>query len=184
MNNPLKTREEFGCVKSICRSLFEKKMLDYGLSWRVMRPSSLTDQIMIKARRIRSLEEKGGVGKINEGVEPEYIGIVNYCIIALIQLNTAPDVDLTPKQVMAEYDRWFDAATALMDNKNNDYDEAWRDMLITSLTDIILQKLYRTRSIELNEGNTLVSEGIDANYMDMINYSLFALIKCGVCETK
>lgn len=184
MNNPERTREEFKCVKHICRSLFEKKMLDYGVSWRVMRPSSLTDQIMIKARRIRSLEEKGGVGMVNEGVEPEYIGIINYCVIALIQLSTDRDAELSPEDVMKAYDHWFDASTKLMTSKNNDYDEAWRDMLVTSFTDIILQKLNRTRSIELNQGNTLVSEGVDANYMDMINYAIFALIKCGVCETK
>ena len=178
------TAAEFGCAKNICRTLFEKKMNDYGTSWRVMRPSSITDQIMIKARRIRSLEEKGGCGLVAEGVEPEYIGIINYCIIALIQVSEGCGDELPPARVMQLYDKWFDSATSLMTAKNHDYDEAWRDMLVTSFTDIILQKLMRTRSIELHGGRTEVSEGVEANYMDMINYAIFALIKLGVCQKK
>lgn len=186
MEKKSRTIEEFAAVKKVCRDLFEKKMYDYGTSWRIMRPSSLTDQIMIKARRIRSLEEKGGSGRIAEGVEPEYIGIINYCVMALIQLSEGTGEEMNPEKVMALYDHWFDSAAGLMTAKNHDYDEAWRDMLITSLTDIILQKLLRTRRIELHGGETLVSEGIDANYMDMINYAVFALIKLGIpsaCKT-
>lgn len=182
MSNQTRTAHEFACVKNVCRSLFEKKMHDYGTSWRIMRPSSITDQIMIKARRIRSLEQSNGVGCIDEGIEPEYIGIINYCIIGLIQLSEPADKVLKPDEIMSLYDHWFDTATMLMTNKNHDYDEAWRDMLVTSFTDIILQKLLRTRTIELHNGHTLVSEGIDANYMDMVNYSVFALIKLGICE--
>lgn len=183
MNGRRDTAEEFAAVKRVCRDLFEKKMYDYGTSWRIMRPSSLTDQIMIKARRIRSLEEKGGVGRIAEGVEQEYIGIINYCVMALVQLAEGPGEELTPERTMQLYDYWFDSAAGLMTAKNHDYDEAWRDMLVTSLTDIILQKLHRTRRIELHNGETLVSEGIDANYMDIINYAVFALIKLGIADT-
>lgn len=182
MKDNERTIREFSCVKEKCRKVFEQKMYDYGTSWRIMRPSSITDQIMIKARRIRSLEEKGGVGRIAEGVEPEYIGIINYCVMGLIQLSQDTGEDFPPEKVMALYDEWFDRSTSLMTAKNHDYDEAWRDMLITSLTDIILQKLLRTRRIELHRGETIVSEGIDANYMDMINYAVFALIKLGVCD--
>lgn len=182
MNDKERTIKEFACVKNVCRSLFERKMYDYGTSWRIMRPSSITDQIMIKARRIRSLEEHGGVGKIAEGVEPEYIGIINYCIMGLIQLSEGCGDELSYEQVLALYDKWFDASVSLMTDKNHDYDEAWRDMLVTSFTDIILQKLLRTRQIELHNGETIASEGIDANYMDMVNYAVFALIKLGVCE--
>lgn len=182
MSQMRRTADEFAEVKKICRTLFENKMRDYGTSWRVMRPSSITDQIMIKARRIRSLEEKGGVGKIDEGVESEYIGIINYCVIALIQLSEPCDRKLSESDIMNLYDHWFDKATVLMTDKNHDYDEAWRDMLVTSFTDIILQKLMRTRAIELHDGHTIVSEGVDANYMDMVNYAAFALIKLGVCD--
>lgn len=182
MNDNDKTIKEFKCVRSVCRDLFERKMYDYGTSWRVMRPSSITDQIMIKARRIRSLEDKGGHGHVAEGVEPEFIGIINYCIIGLIQLSEGSGQDMQPNQVMTLWDKWFDKATSLMTDKNHDYDEAWRDMLVTSFTDIILQKLRRTRSIEMHDGETVVSEGIDANYMDMINYAVFALIRLGVCN--
>ena len=141
-----------------------------------MRPMSLTDQIMIKARRIRSIEEKGE-HSVNEGIEPEFIGIVNYCVIALIQLRLGYGDPIPAEEALELYDRELDAATSLMTDKNHDYDEAWRDMRVSSFTDIILQKLLRTKQIEGHDGKTLVSEGIDANYMDMINYSLFALIK-------
>ncbi len=170
------TAAEFAMVKDECRDLFEKKLKDYGTSWRIMRPMSLTDQIMIKAMRIRSIEEKG-VAKVDEGIRPEFIGIVNYCVMALIQLELGPGHNLDPVTCMKLYDEKLDGATRLMENKNHDYDEAWRHMRVSSFTDIILQKLMRTKEIEGHDGKTIVSEGIDANYMDMINYALFALIK-------
>lgn len=172
------TVEEFNEIKQLCRSVYEKKMLDYGTSWRIMRPSSLTDQIFIKAMRIRNLEENGeNFAAVNEGIEPEYIGIINYCVMALIQLELGPGESLSPAKAMEQYDKQLDAATSLMMNKNHDYGEAWRGMRVSSFTDIILQKLMRTKEIESNCGRTIVSEGIDANYMDMINYAVFALIK-------
>lgn len=170
------TAKEFSQAKSECRELFEKKLLDYGTSWRVMRPMSLTDQIMIKAMRIRSIEEKG-VAKVNEGIRPEFIGIVNYSVMALIQLDLGPGDMLSAGKCMQLYDEKLGAATSLMENKNHDYDEAWRHMRVSSFTDIILQKIMRTKEIEGHDGKTIISEGIDANYMDMINYALFALIK-------
>lgn len=177
-----RTRRQFVAATNICRELFENKMADYGLSWRIMRPESLTDQIMIKARRIRSLEEKGGHGAVDEGILPEFIGIVNYCAMAMIQLETGVSASLTgqdmePAEALSLYNRQIEASTSLMLNKNHDYDEAWRDMRVSSFTDIILQKLLRTKEIENHNGKTLVSEGIQANYMDMINYALFAIIK-------
>lgn len=172
------TAAEFAAVKEICRSLFEKKLQDYGTSWRIMRPASLTDQIFIKARRIRSLEEKGVENaSVNEGIEPEFIGIVNYSVIALIQLRLGPGKAISTEKAMELYNEELQKATQLMTDKNHDYDEAWRLMRISSFTDIILQKLLRTKEIEDHNGLTIVSEGIDANYMDMINYALFALIK-------
>lgn len=172
------TEAEFTEVKNICRNIFEKKLKDYGTSWRIMRPSSLTDQIYIKARRIRSLEEKGVENaSIAEGIEPEFIGIVNYCVIALIQLELGEGEAISAEKALELYDRQLNAATNLMNNKNHDYDEAWRLMRVSSFTDIILQKLLRTKEIEDHNGSTLISEGVDANYMDMINYALFALIK-------
>ena len=172
------TIEEFKEVRKVCRTVFEKKMLDYGTSWRVMRPMSLTDQIYIKARRIRTLEENGeDFAAVNEGIEPEFIGIINYCAMALIQLNLGPGDPLPPAEALKLYDKAIDAATSLMLHKNHDYDEAWRHMRVSSFTDIILQKLMRTKEIESNNGRTVVSEGIDANYMDIINYAIFALIK-------
>ena len=178
MNNKPNTAEEFKTIKEKCRSVYEKKMIDYGTSWRIMRPSSLTDQIFIKAKRIRTLEENGeDFAKVNEGIEPEFIGIVNYCVMALIQLELGPGESLASDKAMEYYNKQLDASTTLMMNKNHDYDEAWRDMRVSSFTDIILQKLMRTKEIESNNGRTMVSEGIDANYMDMINYAIFALIK-------
>ncbi|MDE6296595.1 MAG: DUF1599 domain-containing protein [Muribaculaceae bacterium] len=172
------TEEEFSEVKKICRNIFEKKLKDYGTSWRVMRPSSLTDQIYIKARRIRSLEEKGVENaSVAEGIEPEFIGIVNYCVIALIQLELGAGDTISTDKALELYDLKLNDATKLMNNKNHDYDEAWRLMRVSSFTDIILQKLLRTKEIEDHNGATLISEGVDANYMDMINYALFALIK-------
>ena len=172
------TKQQFEHVIAICRDLFAKKLHDYGAAWRIMRPSSVTDQIFIKANRIRSIEIKG-VTLVNEGIRPEFIAIVNYGIIGLIQLEQgyAETDDMTEQQALEQYDKHAKAALELMLAKNYDYDEAWRSMRITSYTDLILMKIYRTKQIEALSGNTLVSEGIDANYMDMINYSVFALIK-------
>ena len=172
------TKQQFEHVIAICRDLFAKKLHDYGAAWRIMRPSSVTDQIFIKANRIRSIEIKG-VTLVNEGIRPEFIAIVNYGIIGLIQLEQgyAETDDMTEQQALEQYDKHAKAALELMLAKNHDYDEAWRSMRITSYTDLILMKIYRTKQIEDLSVNTLVSEGIDANYMDMINYSVFALIK-------
>lgn len=172
-----KTNQQYDQVISICRSIFTKKMTDYGTAWRILRPVSLTDQIYIKAQRIRSIEEKG-VTKVDEGVRPEFIGIVNYAIMGLIQLELGTsENELDEKETLAFYDRYFDTAKKLMQDKNHDYGEAWRNMRISSYTDLILMKLKRTKQIEDNLGKTLISEGIDANYLDMINYAVFALIK-------
>ncbi|CDA76759.1 uncharacterized protein BN697_00294 [Bacteroides sp. CAG:530] len=172
------TKQQFEHVISICRDVFSKKLHDYGAAWRIMRPSSITDQIFIKANRIRSLEVKG-VSMINEGIRPEFIGIVNYGIIGLIQLELgyAEKEDINEQQALELYDKYAKNALGLMLAKNHDYDEAWRSMRITSYTDLILMKIYRTKQIEELNGKTLISEGIDANYMDMINYSVFGLIK-------
>lgn len=175
------TKKEFSEMTAKCKDIFVKKLHDYGTSWRVMRPSSLTDQIYIKARRIRSIEEKGK-SAVDEGIEPEFIGIVNYCAIALIQLRFGSGSQISPEEASKLYDESISRATSLMLDKNHDYDEAWRHMRVSSFTDIILQKLLRTKEIEDHDGKTLISEGIDANYMDMINYSLFALIKLNYGE--
>lgn len=178
MANKPDTIKEFSAIKELCRDVYKKKMHDYGTSWRIMRPSSLTDQIFIKAKRIRSLEEKGiARAQVNEGIEPEFVGIINYCVMALIQLKLGPGEALASEDALRLYDESLEAATSLMNHKNHDYDEAWRSMRVSSFTDIILQKLLRTKEIESHNGKTLVSEGIDANYMDMINYAVFALIK-------
>jgi hypothetical protein len=164
-------------IMALCRDIFVKKMLDYGTAWRILRPGSITDQIYIKAQRIRSIEEKG-TKKIEEDARGEFIGIVNYGIIGLIQLELKPsDEELGPENAKTLYDTWFGRAKSLMEAKNHDYGEAWRNMRISSYTDLILMKLKRTKQIEDNKGQTIVSEGIDANYMDMINYAVFALIK-------
>lgn len=161
-----------------CRSLFEKKLHDYGPSWRILRPSSLTDQLFIKAKRIRSLELKKE-SLVGEGIRPEFIGLINYGIIGLIQLEHgfADTPDMTSEEAMALYDEHAGKALALMLKKNHDYDEAWRSMRISSYTDFILTKIQRVKEIEDIGGATLVSEGIDANYMDIINYAVFGLIK-------
>lgn len=178
MDKRQNTIEQFEEIKKICRTIFEKKMLDYGTSWRVMRPMSLTDQIYIKAKRIRTLEVNGiDFAAVNEGIEPEFIGIVNYCAMALIQMELGPGESLPPAQALELYEKAVNSATSLMVNKNHDYDEAWREMGVSSFTDIILQKLMRTKEIESNHGKTIISEGIDANYRDIINYAIFALIK-------
>ena len=172
------TNQQFEIVIKECRDLFEKKLKDYGSSWRIMRPQSITDQIFIKANRIRSLEIKG-VSKINEGIRPEFIGVINYGIIGLIQLalGFADKSDLTTEKALELYDKYMTETKELMYAKNHDYDEAWRSMRISSYTDLILMKLYRTKEIENHDGATLVSEGVDANYMDMVNYALFGMIK-------
>lgn len=172
------TKEQFEHVITTCRDLFAKKLHDYGAAWRIMRSSSVTDQLFIKANRIRSIEIKG-ISLVNEGIRPEFMAIVNYGIIGLIQLELgyAEKEDITEAQALELYDKYAKDAMELMLRKNHDYDEAWRSMRITSYTDLILMKLYRTKQIEALSGNTLVSEGVDANYMDMINYAVFALIK-------
>jgi hypothetical protein len=175
------TKEQFEQVIMTCRSLFEKKLEDYGASWRIMRLQSVTDQIYIKANRIRSLETKG-TSKIDEDIRSEFIAIVNYGVIGLIQfhLGFSSTVDMDNREALDLYDKFITETKELMYAKNHDYDEAWRNMRISSYTDMILMKIYRTKQIETNEGRTIVSEGVDANYMDMINYSLFALIKHGI----
>lgn len=172
------TNQQYDHVISICQDIFTKKMKDYGIAWRILRPSSMTDQIYIKAQRIRSIEQKG-VSKIDEGVRSEYIGIVNYCIMALIQLEkgTSETDDITEDETLSLYQKNFITAKELMLAKNHDYDEAWRQMRMSSYTDLILMKLKRTKQIEDNLGKTIISEGIEANYLDMINYAVFALIK-------
>ena len=173
------TEEQFRAVMKECREMYVKKLHDYGAAWRILRIPSLTDQLYIKANRIRSLEMKGE-SKVGEGIRPEFIAIVNYSIIGLIQLRHGiaekPD-DMTADVAIAEYDRLAEESLQLMLRKNHDYDEAWRGMRVSSYTDIILQKIFRTKQIEELGGATLVSEGIDANYMDMMNYAVFGLIK-------
>lgn len=171
-----KTLQQYNNEISKCRALFEKKNTDYGDSWRILRPKSVTDQIMIKALRIRSIEEKGE-SKVGESIEDEFIGIYNYAIIGLLQLkNNGHTEAMQVSEIMAQYDHELEITRQLMLKKNHDYGEAWREMRVSSFTDLILMKINRTKQIEDNAGNTLVSEGIDANYQDMMNYSIFALI--------
>jgi Nucleotide modification associated domain 1 len=174
------TSQEYDKVIGTCRDLFVKKMTDYGSAWRILRLPSLTDQIFIKAQRIRSLQENE-VRKVDEDETSEFIGIINYCIMALIQIDKGiadqPDLDVIESSQL--YDEKIALTKQLMEDKNHDYGEAWREMRVSSLTDLILQKLLRVKQIEDNKGKTLVSEGIDANYQDMINYSVFALILMG-----
>ena len=171
------TSKQYDKVVSICRDLFTKKMKDYGSAWRILRLPSLTDQIFIKAQRIRSLQQNE-VRKVDEGEASEFIGIINYSVMALIQLEkgVVEQPDLSEEEAAKLYDEKLAETKALMENKNHDYGEAWREMRVSSLTDLILQKLLRVKQIEDNKGKTLVSEGIDANYQDMINYAVFALI--------
>ena len=173
-----RTEQELNQQAERCRDLFSKKMEDYGTSWSIMRPRSLTDQVYIKACRIRTLEEIGtDRAAVAEGIEPEFIGIINYSAMELIQLKRKEFTTLSNEDALRLYDEAIASATALLRNKNHDYDEAWRHMRVSSFTDIILQKLLRTKEIEDNDGKTIVSEGIDANFMDIINYAFFALIK-------
>lgn len=173
-----KTNKEFEAAVSECRELFEKKLHDYRASWRILRPQSLTDQLFIKAKRIRQLEITG-CSLVGEGIRPEFIGLINYGIVGLIQLERgfADSVDMSNEEAMSLYDRYAQEALELMKRKNHDYDEAWRGMRVSSYTDLILTKIERIKEIENLSGATLVSEGIDANYMDIINYSVFGLIK-------
>lgn len=173
-----KTEQLYDHVIQICRDIFQKKTSDYGTAWRILRPTSLTDQIFIKANRIRSLEVKK-VSKVEEDAKGEFIGIINYSIMGMVQLEKghAEGIDMDAIEAVKLYDNYFDVAKKLMLKKNHDYDEAWRSMRISSYTDLILQKLHRTKQIEDNKGETIISEGIDANYLDMINYAVFALIK-------
>lgn len=173
-----KTDEQFAEVMEICRTLFAQKLHDYGAAWRILRIPSVTDQLYIKACRIRSLQTKGHA-MVDEGLASEFIAIVNYGIVGLIQLSKGPVLqeDITAEEALATYDLLAEEVYQLMIRKNHDYDEAWRGMRISSYTDLILMKIHRTKQIENIAGQTLVSEGIDANYMDMINYAVFALIK-------
>lgn len=172
------TSQQYDEVIKICRTIFEKKMQDYGSAWRILRTSSLTDQLYIKAKRIRSIEEKG-INKVEESKEEEFIAIINYSIMALIQLDKgySEETNMPLEEVSKDYESWVNTAKNLMENKNHDYDEAWREMRTSSLTDLILQKLLRIKNIENNAGKTLISEGVDANYLDIINYAVFALIQ-------
>ena len=172
------TSQQFDEAAAVCRDIFTKKMKDYGTAWRIMRPESVTDQIFIKANRIRSIETKG-ISKVDEGIRPELIGIVNYSIIGLIQLELgySDGEELSFEEGLNFYNKYMQLAKDLMMNKNHDYDEAWRTMRMASYTDLILMKIKRTKQIEDNKGQTLISEGVDANYFDMINYAMFGLIK-------
>jgi Nucleotide modification associated domain 1 len=173
-----KTLEQFKAVVGRCRDLFVKKTADYGTAWRILRSSSITDQLYIKALRIRSIEEKGAQ-KVNEPVESEFVGLINYSVLAMIQLSlTAQEpLELSPERVAELYDHHIAENIRLLQAKNHDYGEAWRLMRVSSMTDLILQKLLRIKQIEDNAGHTLVSEGLEANYRDIINYAVFALIR-------
>lgn len=173
-----RTEKEYRELGKECRSIFEKKLNDYGAAWRILRASSLTDQIFIKANRIRTLETTE-VNMVGEGIRPELIGIINYSIVGLIQLELGhvDQIDMTPVEAIAKYDEYFEATLQLMLKKNHDYGEAWRSMRTSSYTDLILTKLNRTKQIEDHNGRTQISEGIDANYYDILNYAMFYLIK-------
>jgi hypothetical protein len=176
-----KTAIEYKQVIATCKTLFEKKTRDYGTAWRILRLPSITDQIFIKAQRVRSIQEKG-VQKVSDPVKDEFIGIINYCLIALIQirLQDSAVMDMKFEELEPYYDEAVTETFNLLEQKNHDYGEAWREMRVTSITDIILMKLLRVKQIEDNQGKTLVSEGVKANYQDMINYAVFALIKLNV----
>lgn len=173
----LQTNDQYKKVIENCRSIFVKKAHDYGTSWRILRSSSLTDQIFIKANRIRTIQETGQ-NKVGESIDDEFVAIVNYCVMGLVQLELGFDSseEMTAENAVLKYDEKIKIAFELMQKKNHDYGEAWRDMRISSLTDMIMMKILRTKQIEDNKGKTLISEGIDANYLDMLNYAAFALI--------
>lgn len=172
------TLEQIERVVTECRHLFVSKLKDYGSAWRIMRPESLTDQIYIKASRIRTIQMNGMTSRVNEGIQSEFVGIVNYGLIAMLQLRlpVVDQPDMTEEDALGLYDSALKRTLALLKDKNHDYGEAWRKMRVGSITDLILTKVYRTKQIEDNDGLTLVSEGIEANYMDMVNYAIFALI--------
>jgi len=172
------TVSQFHSVISQCREIFKKKTKDYGTAWRILRLPSITDQIFIKAKRIRSIQENE-VQLVDEGIDGEFIAIVNYCVMALIQLDLDDneEIEMPADKVLSLYDKYINDTLDLLSKKNHDYGEAWRDMRVSSMTDIILMKIFRTKQIEENKGKTLISEGVDANYQDMINYSVFCLIK-------
>ncbi|MGB3617944.1 MAG: nucleotide modification associated domain-containing protein [Catalinimonas sp.] len=184
---PPETEQAYCRIIAACRDLFERKTRDYGTAWRILRLPSLTDQIFIKAQRIRSIQEKG-TQRVGDAVEGEFIGIVNYCLMALMQLEMQPlspeqrESDLTFEALAERYDAHVAENFRLLSAKNHDYGEAWRLMRVSSITDIILMKVLRTKQIEDQQGRTLVSEGVEANYRDMINYAVFALIKLGYAE--
>ncbi|MBS7364032.1 MAG: DUF1599 domain-containing protein [Paludibacteraceae bacterium] len=180
-----KTEAQFDKAIQVCRDVYSKKLKDYGAAWRIMRPCSITDQIFIKANRIRTLETKGD-HYVDEGIQPELIGIVNYAIMGMIQLSKgfADGDDISVDEALRLYDEYMQKTRTLMLAKNHDYDEAWRSMRTTSYTDLILMKIYRTKQIESNNGKTIISEGIEANYMDMVNYAIFGLIKIDEAEKK
>ena len=171
------TIQQYNSAIDKCKDIFLKKTTDYGTAWRILRTSSLTDQIFIKANRIRTIQQTGE-SKINEGIEDEFVGIINYCVMALIQIELKYDnrLELDNKETIQHYQDFSERARDLMVQKNHDYGEAWRDMRVSSLTDLILMKILRVKQIEDNKGKTIISEGIDANYFDMINYSVFAMI--------
>jgi hypothetical protein len=177
------TEREYRSVIARCQDIFTKKNQDYGPSWRILRLPSITDQIFIKAQRIRTIQEKG-FSKVQEGEAPEFMGIINYCVMALIQSELDDDrrTDFTAAQLTDMYNAQMQEVIELLFNKNHDYGEAWRDMRVSSMTDIILMKLFRIKQIEDNEGKTVISEGVKAGYQDIINYSVFCLIKLGVSE--
>lgn len=178
MTDTNQTEEQFKSVLTECRTLFEKKLHDYGASWRILRPSALTDQLFIKAKRIRSLEIKKE-SRVGDGIQPEFIALINYGIVGLVQLakGFVDEVDMRPDEALALYDRYAHEALELMLKKNHDYDEAWRSMRVSSYTDFILTKIQRIKELEDLHGEAFVSEGIDANYMDIINYAVFGTIR-------
>ncbi len=171
------TSEQYDQVITSAREIFAKKTIDYGTAWRILRPSSLTDQLFIKAKRIRSIEEKGEM-KINESVDLEFLALINYSVMAIMQLENTGKIESheDPDTIIRSYDIILENTKSLMMDKNHDYGEAWRDMRVTSMTDLILMKLLRVKQIESNDGKTLISEGLDANYQDIINYAVFACI--------
>ena len=172
------TEENYNKILTICKEVFEKKTKDYGTAWRILRLPSITDQIFIKARRIRSIQEKGE-SRINEDQESEFLGIINYCLIGMIQMGMEPEqgLEIPYEDLSPLYDQYANETRDLLFNKNHDYDEAWKEMRISSITDIILMKILRIKQIEDNEGKTLISEGIKANFQDILNYSVFCMIK-------
>ncbi len=180
------TEIEYRHVIKLCQDIFEKKNKDYGSSWRILRLPSITDQIFIKAQRIRTIQDKG-FSRVDEGIVPEFIGIINYCVMALIQSELGEvdkRMEFSERELHELYEKQMAEVMALLFNKNHDYGEAWRDMRVGSMTDIILMKLFRIKQIEDNEGKTLISEGVKAGYQDIINYAVFSMIKLGQAQAE